>query len=38
MDLGKFQGVCLDPICILLVFLVDVCFLDFLFLFVLLLD
>ena len=38
MDLGKFEGVCLDSICILLVFLVDVCFLDFLFLFVLLLD
>ena len=29
MDLGKFEGVCLDSICILLVFLVDVCFLDF---------
>ena len=35
MDLGKFEGVCLDSICILLVFLVDVYFLDFLFLFVL---
>ena len=36
MDLGKFEGVCLDSIYILLVFLVDVCFLDFLFLLVLL--
>ena len=33
-----FEGVCLDSICILLVFLVDVYFLDFLFLFVLLID
>ena len=38
MDLGKFEGVCLDSICVLLVLLVDVYFLDFLFLFALLID